>query len=89
VFQDVRFCLAPVERDEAVEMIQGVKGFKLLNGFRGKPRVDIESVEKLIVNLSQLATNHPEILEMDINPLLVHVEGQGATVADCRMILRK
>jgi acetyltransferase len=89
VFQDVRFALAPIGRDEAVRMIEGIKGYKLLKGFRGKPRVDIGTVERLIVSLSDMAMNHPEILEMDINPLLVHPEGQGATVADCRMILHQ
>jgi acetyltransferase len=89
VFQDVRFALAPIGRDEAVRMIEGIKGYKLLKGFRGKPRVDIGTVERLIVSLSDMAINHPEILEMDINPLLVHTEGQGATVADCRMILHQ
>jgi acetyl coenzyme A synthetase (ADP forming)-like protein len=89
VFQDVRFCLAPVGRDEAVEMIRGIKGHKLLQGFRGRPKADVRAIEQLIVSLSDMAINHPEIMEMDINPLLVHEEGKGATVADCRIILKK
>jgi acetyl coenzyme A synthetase (ADP forming)-like protein len=89
VFQDVRFALAPFGRDEASAMVRGIKGYKLLRGFRGRPRADVEAIERLIVSLSQMAMNHPEIMEMDINPLLVHPEGKGATVADCRMILKK
>jgi len=89
VFQDVRFSLAPIRREEAVRMIHGIKGFKLLNGFRGRPRADIETLEKLLVSLSDMAVNHPEIIEMDLNPLLVHQEREGATVADCRIILKK
>jgi hypothetical protein len=64
------------------------KGYKLLQGFRGRPKGDIETIEKCLVRLSNLAMNHPKIVELDINPLLVHPTGQDATAADCRMILR-
>jgi acetate---CoA ligase (ADP-forming) len=88
VFQDVTFRLAPIGRNEARRMVREIKGYKLLQGFRGKPKGDIESVEKCLVALSNMAMNHPEIVELDINPLLVHAEGQAATAADCRMILK-
>ncbi|MBT8340670.1 MAG: CoA-binding protein [Desulfatitalea sp.] len=87
VFKDVTFRLAPINRNNARMMLRGIKGFALLNGFRGEPKADIAAVEKLLVSLSDLVTDHPEIKELDINPLLVHPEGQGATVADCRFIL--
>jgi acetyl coenzyme A synthetase (ADP forming)-like protein len=87
VFQDVKFRLAPVKRADACEMIRQIKGFKLLTGFRGQPEADVAGLEKLIVGLSDLATENPEISEIDINPLLVHEKGHGATVADCRIIL--
>lgn len=87
VFKDVQFRLAPFGRVEARRMVRGIKGFKLLTGFRGRPKTDLVSIEKSIVSLAALAMNHPEIQEMDINPLLAHPEGQGATVADCRIIL--
>ena len=86
VFQDVVFRLAPIGRNEARRMIRGIKGYKLLKGFRGRPEADINILEKLVVSLSDMAINHKEIMEMDINPLLVH--GEGATVADCRIILK-
>jgi acetyltransferase len=88
VFRDVTFRLAPIGRNEARRMVRQIKGHKLLQGFRGRPRGDIEQIEKCIVGLSNLAINHPEIVELDINPLLVHAEGQGATTVDCRMILK-
>jgi acetate---CoA ligase (ADP-forming) len=87
VFQDVVFRLAPIGRNEARRMVRSIKGYKLFQGFRGRPKADIEMLEKLMVCLSEMAMNHPEIKEMDINPLLLHAEGDGATVADCRMIL--
>jgi acetyltransferase len=88
VFQDVTFRLAPLKRNSAHRMIRDIKGYKLLNGFRGRPQADLEILEKLLVSLSDLVTAHPEIAEMDINPLLVHEDGKGATVADCRIILQ-
>jgi acetate---CoA ligase (ADP-forming) len=88
LFKDVIFGLAPLCRDDARRMIHAIKAYKLFTGFRGRPKADIEEVERLLIRLSNLAMNHPEIIELDINPLLVHPEGKGATVADCRMILK-
>ncbi|RJQ84649.1 MAG: CoA-binding protein [Desulfobacteraceae bacterium] len=87
VFKDVTFRLAPITRNSARLMVRGIKAFALLNGFRGKPKADQGSLEKLLVALSDLVMENPEIKELDINPLLVHPDGQGATVADCRFIL--
>ncbi len=87
VFQDVAFRLAPIGRNEARRMIRSIKGYRMFTGFRGKPVADTEAIEKLVSGLSDMVMNHPEISEMDINPLLVHEKGKGATVADCRMIL--
>lgn len=88
VFQDVAFRLGPILRNEAHRMIREIKGYKLLTGFRGRPKADFEALERSMVCLSDLAFNHPEIKELDINPLMVHGEGSGATVADCRIILK-
>jgi len=63
-------------------MIRSIKGYEMLTGFRGKPKADIEEIERLLVGLSQLVTDNPEIKDLDINPLFVHEEGAGATVAD-------
>jgi acetyltransferase len=87
VFKDVTFRLAPINRNNARLMVRGVRGFALLNGFRGSPKADVAALEKLLVCLSDLVLDNPEIKELDINPLLVHADGQGATVADCRFIL--
>ena len=88
LFHDVVFRIAPIGRNESRRMIRSIRGYKLLQGFRGRPVVDIEILEKSMVSLSDMSINHPEIDEMDINPLLVHEKGKGATVADCRIILK-
>jgi len=89
VFQDVVFRLAPIGRNESRRMVRQIKGYRLFQGFRGRPPADVETIEKLLVSLSNMATNHPEIMELDINPLLVHDRGRGATAADCRIILKR
>ena len=87
VFSDVVFRLAPILRNEARRMIRKIKGYKLLQEFRGRPKADTEALEKALVRLSALVMDHPQITELDINPYLAHAEGRGATVADCRIIL--
>ncbi len=89
VFQDVAFRLAPLTRNGARNMVRSIKGYKLLAGFRGAPKADIATIERMLVGLSEMVIDHPEIKELDINPLLVHAEGAGVTVADCRFILEK
>jgi acetyl coenzyme A synthetase (ADP forming)-like protein len=89
IFKDVVFRLAPIGRNNARRMVRSIKSFPLLDGFRGKPKADFETIHKLLVSLSDLVVDHPEIKELDINPLLVHAEGKGATVADVRIILNK
>ncbi len=88
LFQDVVFRLAPLERNESRRMIRQIKGFKLFKGFRGRPVSDLEALNKAVVSLSEMSINHPELMEMDINPIIIHEEGSGATVADCRIVLR-
>lgn len=88
VFKDVVFRVAPIGRNESRRMIGSIRGNKILKGYRGKQPADTEALEKALVNLSALVMNHPEINELDINPLLVHERGKGATVADCRIILK-
>jgi acyl-CoA synthetase (NDP forming) len=88
LFKDIVFRLAPIGRNEARRMIRSIKGYNIFKGFRGRPKSDIKVLEKSVVSLSDMVMNHPEIAEMDINPLMVHEEGKGATVADYRIILK-
>jgi acetyltransferase len=86
--RDVAFRLAPVSRQEAAEQVRAIRAFPLLRGVRGEPPADIAAAEEIILRVSQLVTDFPEIVEMDINPLVVYNRGEGATVLDARIILR-
>jgi acetate---CoA ligase (ADP-forming) len=88
IFKDVLFRIAPITRNSARRMVREIQGHKLLQGYRGTPPTDTGALEKALVGLSDMVTRHPEIMELDINPMLVHEKGNGATVADCRIILK-
>lgn len=87
LFKDVNFRVAPIGRNEARRMIRGIRGYQLLKGVRGRPETDTAVLERYLVCLSDLVLDHPEIHELDLNPVIVHEKGAGATVADVRVLL--
>lgn len=89
VLKDVSFRLAPMRRVSAKKMITQIRSFKILTGVRGNPPSDIASVEDTLLRLNEMVVNHPEIAELDINPLIVHEQGTGSSVADSRILLRR
>ena len=89
ILKDVSFRLAPIRENEADEMIREIRSIKLLQGARGEAPSDLSAVAECLMRLSQFVTAHPEIHELDINPLLVYPRGKGAVVADARIILSK
>jgi len=70
-------------------MINDTLAGRLLKGYRGSPKADIAAVKETIARLSQLSLDNPEISEIEINPLVVYPEGQGAIALDSRAILKK
>lgn len=87
VMKDVTFHLAPVTHDEAMQMLMGTRSYALLKGARGQGSVDISVIADGLQRVSQLATDYPDILELDLNPLIVGEVGMDAYVADARMTL--
>ena len=85
VMKDITFRLAPASREDALSMLDGVAAAELLKGVRGAPPVDREALANLIVGVSQLVSDFPEIAELDLNP--VFATPQGATAADVRIVL--
>ena len=86
LFKDVSFRIAPVSAEEALEMIHETQAGRLLTGFRGQPKADLNAVVECIQRLGQMALDFPEIEEAEVNPLLVFPEGQGALALDGRVI---
>lgn len=86
--KDVQFRLAPLSREDALEMIHSIKGYPILEGVRGEKPVDVNKLAEILIRLSQLASDFPEIDEMDLNPVLAFEKSKGASVVDARLKLR-
>jgi acetyl coenzyme A synthetase (ADP forming)-like protein len=85
--RDVTFRIAPIRELGVHRMIRQIRGFKILEGFRGEPPSDIDAIAECLARLSQLATQLEEIVELDINPLVVFERGRGARVVDARIVV--
>lgn len=85
VLKDVSFRVAPLEKNDAAEMIGEIQGRRLLEGYRGQDAADKACLEDLLLKLSAFADARPEIAEIDINPVFAYKD--GAVVVDARIIL--
>lgn len=85
--RDVSFALAPLSKREVAEMIRETKAYTLLRGIRGEKPADLKALEEVILRVGQLSMDFPEILEMDINPLMVYEEGGGCIAVDVKITL--
>jgi acetyltransferase len=85
VLKDVSFRVAPLADEDINEMIEEIKGYKVLTGTRGEKPTDIDAIKNIIATLSEIAIDNPEITEIDLNPVIVHEK--GASIVDSRMIL--
>jgi len=87
VLKDVTFRVAPISSLDAKEMIREIRAYHLLQGVRGEQASDQEAIVDVLLRISQLVTDFPEIVELDINPLLVCEVGRGAVAVDARLVL--
>ena len=83
--KDVAFRVVPLERRDAAEMIREIQGFPVLEGFRGSPPRDLAALEQMLMQLSSFAESHPEVQELDLNPVFAHE--RGAVAVDARIVL--
>ena len=88
VFKDAALYPVPLNHDEALHMLQSLKSFKLLNGYRGNPPADIESLTDMMVKISDFAYRKKDTLkELDMNPLFVYPKGEGVAIADALAVM--
>jgi acetate---CoA ligase (ADP-forming) subunit beta len=83
---DVVFRLAPLRQQDGLDMLHELQGARLLAGFRGEQPVDLDEVAEILVNVGDLLVSHPEISEIDLNP--VAASGEGCVALDARVIVR-
>jgi acetyl coenzyme A synthetase (ADP forming)-like protein len=87
ILKDATFRVAPFSKHEAKQMLDEIRAHALLDGVRGNPPVDKEAIIDALLRIGQLVTDFPEIAELDINPLMVFEESQGAIAIDMRLVL--
>jgi acetyltransferase len=87
--KDTSFRIAPVNEEEARNMITEIRAYSILQGARGEPASDIDKTVECILRLSQFVLDKPLVTELDINPLIVLPQGQGAVAVDCRMVVKE
>ncbi len=85
VMRDVMVGVTPLSRPQAREMIEGIRGYPVLRGLRGRPGVDLAALEDLLIRASRLAADFPSIVEMDLNPVLAYPEGTPPCAVDVRI----
>ena len=89
VLRDVVFSPVPIGRAEALSLLGGLKGAAVLDGIRGAPPADRAALAELIAALSRFAADHGDLIEeIDLNPVIVHAQGQGLTVVDALIVKR-
>ena len=87
VLKDVSFRVAPLSEADARAMVESIRSYALLRGARGEPPIDIDCIVDGLLKLSQLVTDFPEIVELDINPLAVFPEGRDPVAIDARITI--
>jgi acyl-CoA synthetase (NDP forming) len=85
VLGDVSFRVMPLSDKDAREMIRDIHGYKLLEGYRGHPAADVASIEEVLLRVSRMVDELPEIRELDLNPVFAFAPPKGCRVADVRI----
>ncbi|HIP56998.1 MAG TPA: acetyl-CoA synthetase [Ignisphaera aggregans] len=87
VLKDVSFRIAPLYPEDIDEMIREIKAYRVLEGYRGEPPRDIDSIKDIIYKVSKLMLEVEKIRELDLNPIMLYRKGEGAKIADARMVI--
>ena len=85
LLKDVSFRIVPVRKVDAAEMVREIKGFPMLQGFRGSEPADLSALEDLIVKVSDFVEQNPQVKELDLNPVFAY--GDGAVAVDARVVV--
>ena len=87
VLKDVSFRLIPFNENDAREMLKELKAYKILEGIRGEPARDVDSLISVMLAVSKMIAENPEITELDCNPTFVYEKGKGTLVVDARILI--
>jgi acyl-CoA synthetase (NDP forming) len=85
ILADVRFRVTPLTDQDAHDMVREIRGYRLLQGYRGHPPADIAAIEEVLLRVSRMVEDIPEIRELDLNPIFALPPGEGCSVVDARI----
>jgi len=85
ILGDVRFRITPLTDRDASEMVREIRGFRLLEGYRGHPPADVKALEEVLLRISLMVEEVPEITELDLNPIFAFPPGEGCQIVDARL----
>jgi acyl-CoA synthetase (NDP forming) len=88
ILGDIQLRISPLTDRDAADMIREIKGYRLLTGYRGHPAADLEAIEEVLLRVSRLVEEIPEIDELDMNPIFALAPGQGCRIVDARIYVR-
>jgi acetyl coenzyme A synthetase (ADP forming)-like protein len=89
ILGDVCFRVTPLTDRDASEMVRGIRGYRLFQGYRGHPPADVAAIEEVLLRVSRLVEEVPEICELDLNPVFALPPGQGCRIVDARMRVQR
>ena len=87
ILQDICFRVTPITDHDAQEMVRNIRGYRLLEGYRGHPPADIVAIEDILLRVARLVEEIPEIAELDLNPVVALPPGQGCWIVDARIAI--
>jgi acyl-CoA synthetase (NDP forming) len=85
ILKDVSFRVTPITDIDAAAMVRSIRGYRLLQGYRGHPPADIDAIEDLLLRVARLVEELPQITELDLNPVMALPPGRGCQIVDARM----
>ncbi len=87
ILKDVSFRIVPLTKRDAREMVKEIKGYPVLEGYRGQEPVDVDNLEEMILKVSSFVEQNPQVKELDLNPVFAYSD--GAVAVDARIILEE
>ena len=88
ILKDVSFRVTPITDVDAAEMVRSIRGYRLLQGYRGHAAADIPAIQEFLLRVSRLVEEIPEIQELDLNPVIAFPPGRGCLVLDARISVK-
>lgn len=89
LMKDVSLGISPLSKEDIEKMLKKLKGFPLLDGYRGRKKADISALVDTVLKIQDLVLNEPEIMEMDLNPVIVKEQGNGCVIVDARIVMNE